>query len=104
MPKINNFLNPIALAMTAVVLASPAKEKPTKKACAKACSFDYTPVCGGVKDSKDKPISFGNTCVLENYNCENQKSKIQQRRLRHSRDPYEFIICYSRRFVRSISR
>ncbi|EDS41366.1 conserved hypothetical protein [Culex quinquefasciatus] len=64
----------IALAMTAVVLASPAKEKPTKKACAKACSFDYTPVCGGVKDSKDKPISFGNTCVLENYNCENQKS------------------------------
>ncbi|KAL1402545.1 hypothetical protein pipiens_006046 [Culex pipiens pipiens] len=65
----------IALAMTAMVLASPAKEKPTtKKACAKACSFDYTPVCGGVKDSKDKPISFGNTCVLENYNCENQKS------------------------------
>ncbi|XP_055628475.1 turripeptide Pal9.2-like [Toxorhynchites rutilus septentrionalis] len=65
-----------ALLMIAVVLALPAKEKPAKKACARSCTFDYTPVCGGVKDSKDKPISFGNTCVLENYNCENQKSLV----------------------------
>uniref|UniRef100_A0A1Q3FSE3 Putative kazal domain-containing peptide n=1 Tax=Culex tarsalis TaxID=7177 RepID=A0A1Q3FSE3_CULTA len=66
----------IALAMAAMVLASPAKEKPAKNTCAKACSFDYTPVCGGSKDGKDKPLSFGNSCVLENYNCENQKSLV----------------------------
>lgn len=55
--------------------AIPAKEKPTAK-CNAACTDDYTPVCGGVKGSKDKPISFGNECVMQKYNCENKKSKI----------------------------
>ncbi|XP_065087356.1 turripeptide Pal9.2-like [Ochlerotatus camptorhynchus] len=65
-------LSAVLLAIVAVQ-AGPAKEKPTSK-CTKACSFDYTPVCAGAKDSKDKPISFGNVCVMENYNCDNKKS------------------------------
>ncbi|XP_058462840.1 turripeptide Gsp9.3 [Malaya genurostris] len=65
----------VLLALT-IVQAHPAKDKPAKNTCQKACTFDYTPVCGGVKNSKDKPISFGNTCVLDNYNCENQKSLV----------------------------
>ncbi|EAT48797.1 AAEL000211-PA [Aedes aegypti] len=69
----------VAIAVLAVVLiiglaqAVPAKEKPTSK-CNTACTDDYTPVCGGVKGSKDKPISFGNECVMQKYNCENKKS------------------------------
>uniref|UniRef100_T1E3E4 Putative kazal domain-containing peptide n=1 Tax=Psorophora albipes TaxID=869069 RepID=T1E3E4_9DIPT len=62
-----------ALLVVTVVSAVPAKDKPAKK-CADSCPFDYTPVCGGVKDSKEKPISFGNSCVMEKYNCENKKS------------------------------
>ncbi|XP_053687533.1 turripeptide Pal9.2-like [Sabethes cyaneus] len=60
----------------AIVQGLPAKEKPSKSTCQKACTFDYTPICAGLKNSKDKPLSFGNTCVLENYNCENQKSLV----------------------------
>ncbi|XP_055532017.1 turripeptide Pal9.2-like [Wyeomyia smithii] len=62
--------------MFAIVQAAPAKEKPSKNTCQKACTFDYTPICAGLKNSKDKPLSFGNSCVLENYNCENQKSLV----------------------------
>ncbi|XP_055592533.1 turripeptide Pal9.2 [Uranotaenia lowii] len=61
------------MAIVALVQANPANE-PAKKVCGRSCTFDYTPVCGGVKGSNDKPLSFGNTCVMEKYNCENGKS------------------------------
>lgn len=56
------------LAVVCAVSAAPAKN-----ACAKSCPFDYTPVCGGPESGSDKPITFGNACVLSNYNCENDK-------------------------------
>jgi len=62
---------------TAVALAAPSKgstkaslQKKTPT-CATVCNDDYTPVCGG--DGQGKDISFGNKCVMERYNCENQK-------------------------------
>ncbi|GJQ85793.1 hypothetical protein Trydic_g20351 [Trypoxylus dichotomus] len=63
----------VILALIAVTLALPAKgsTKPSlkKKTCVKSCTDDYTPVCGA--DDAGKKISFGNECVLSNYNCEN---------------------------------
>lgn len=43
--------------------------------CTKSCTLDYTPVCAGPETGADKPISFGNECVLANFNCENNKSE-----------------------------
>lgn len=50
--------------------ASPAKDPPKQLACQKGCKDEYTPLCGKPVDGKGTDITFGNTCVLENYNCE----------------------------------
>lgn len=50
--------------------ASPAKDPPKQLACKKACKDDYTPLCGKPVDGKGTDITFGNNCVLDNYNCE----------------------------------
>ncbi|KAK9747345.1 Kazal-type serine protease inhibitor domain [Popillia japonica] len=67
----------LIMVLLTITLALPAKgsTKPSlkKKTCVKACTDDYTPVCGG--DDAGKKISFGNECVLANYNCENNASK-----------------------------
>lgn len=54
-------------------------EKPKPKECMKVCTADYDPVCAGVQGAKDKPISFGSVCVLNNYNCENGKGIFRQK-------------------------
>ncbi|XP_022910880.1 vasotab-TY2-like [Onthophagus taurus] len=60
------------LVLLAAVLGSPAKgsTKPSlKKKCLRECPLDdYNPVCG--TDDNGKKLSFGNECVLSNYNCE----------------------------------
>ncbi|CAO1409055.1 unnamed protein product [Diamesa serratosioi] len=50
--------------------ASPAKDPPKPLACQKGCKDDYTPLCAKPVDGKGTEITFGNNCVLENYNCE----------------------------------
>lgn len=50
-------------------------EKPQPKACVKACTAVYEPICGGVPNSQEKPKSFGSSCVMDNYNCEHDSSK-----------------------------
>ncbi|XP_058067356.1 vasotab-TY2 [Anopheles bellator] len=62
----------ILLAILAVVCAIPAE----KSQCTKACTADYTPVCGVPKEGKGSTVTFGNTCVMEKYNCESQKNYI----------------------------
>lgn len=54
----------------AFTYASPADKKETAPACSKACTADYTPICGKPKDGKGSDITFGNSCVMESYNCE----------------------------------
>lgn len=51
------------------------KEKVAK--CSEACTFDYTPVCGGPAGSTNQKEmkSFGNECVMKKYNCEKGESK-----------------------------
>lgn len=61
------FLACVLVLLLAVTFTAAAS---TKKECLKACPFDYTPVCGGPTSGADKPLSFGNECVLNNYNCE----------------------------------
>ncbi|KAG5875598.1 hypothetical protein JTB14_025374 [Gonioctena quinquepunctata] len=68
----------VLVAVVASVYASPSKgsTKPSlkKKACTKDCAtIEYKPVCGGDGTGKGNK-SFGNTCVLENFNCENGQS------------------------------
>lgn len=47
-----------------------------KQTCVKDCGDTYKPVCAG---DGSKNISFGSECVLGNYNCENQKGKINDK-------------------------
>lgn len=56
----------LCVALIGLSAAAPAKGP----SCTKACPFDYAPVCGGPETGAEKPLSFGNACVLENYNCE----------------------------------
>ncbi|CAG9562442.1 unnamed protein product [Danaus chrysippus] len=45
-------------------------EAARKKACLQDCSsVKYDPVCAGKPGEKSK--SFGNECVMNNHNCEN---------------------------------
>lgn len=49
-------------------------EAARKKACMQDCTkYEFSPVCAGKTGEKSK--SFGNTCVMNNYNCENKDSK-----------------------------
>lgn len=60
----------------ALATSSPAGEKKTKAACGKACPFNYEPICAEPAQSgSGKPLSFGNECVLETYNCEHPTAK-----------------------------
>lgn len=59
----------LVLLIISSILAAPGA---TNKNCAKACTLDYTPVCAGpagTTDNKQKK-TFGNICVMHNYNCE----------------------------------
>lgn len=58
----------LLMAVVALSVAGPVQQKTNK--CAKTCPFDYTPICAGPTAGTEKPLSFGNACVLENYNCE----------------------------------
>lgn len=67
-------LNPTT-ALDKTKLATPAK-------CANACAAVYEPICGGNKagadvgtSGTDKPVTFGSECVMNNYNCETDKSE-----------------------------
>lgn len=59
----------MSVAILATSFASPAKGTNKKKQCLKECGEEYKPVCGGDGSGKGNK-SFGNKCVLENYNCE----------------------------------
>lgn len=64
------------------VSAANALPPPTPKPCEQACTLDYTPICAaptGATKSSDKK-SFGNSCVLSNYNCQNNASKYRNRK------------------------
>ncbi|XP_023945685.1 uncharacterized protein LOC112051318 [Bicyclus anynana] len=48
-------------------------EAARKKACLHDCSsVKLDPVCAGKQG--EKPKSFGNECVMNNYNCENKET------------------------------
>lgn len=46
-----------------------------KNTCAKACTADYAPICGKPAEGKGTNITFGNKCVLDNYNCEKKDKR-----------------------------
>ncbi|KAG4066572.1 hypothetical protein HA402_007208 [Bradysia odoriphaga] len=54
--------------MVMIVLTA---EKPRPKECKTVCSMEYDPVCAGAPGETSK--TFGNECVMRNYNCENDK-------------------------------
>ncbi|KAF9425559.1 hypothetical protein BGZ94_007429 [Podila epigama] len=47
--------------------------KPAPEKCLKACTMDYRPVCGTSKNGTLQ--TFGNSCSLEVYNCENPSNQ-----------------------------
>lgn len=57
------------------MLVAYAASNPAKDTCQKACSSDYSPVCGKPAQGKGTNILFGNQCVLSNYNCEKQDKR-----------------------------
>lgn len=59
------------------LLVTYASCNPTEKkdACAKVCTADYTPICGKPAEGKGTEITFGNKCVLDNYNCEKKDKR-----------------------------
>uniref|UniRef100_A0AAG5DPJ7 Kazal-like domain-containing protein n=1 Tax=Anopheles atroparvus TaxID=41427 RepID=A0AAG5DPJ7_ANOAO len=67
----------VFLVFLALVWAGPAgKTQKAKLACAKKCTDVYIPVCGAPTDAKGSTITFGNSCVMENYNCESQNNYV----------------------------
>lgn len=48
---------------------------PKKNECQGICTADYTPVCGKPAEGKGTDITFGNQCVLNNYNCEKKDKR-----------------------------
>lgn len=65
--------------------ASPAKDPPKQLVCKKTCKDDYTPLCGKPVDGKGTDITFGNNCVLDNYNCEKaDKRELMDQKLYYS--------------------
>lgn len=69
---ITTWLLSAVILLVCYAYASPA---PAKDTCQKACSLDYTPVCGKPADAKGTDITFGNNCVLQNYNCEKKDKR-----------------------------
>lgn len=67
----------LVLLIVAMAFAKPAKTPPPNS-CTRACETKYEPICAKAKNgSKERLLTFGNQCVMNNYNCE------------HSSDPYE---------------
>lgn len=62
-----------ALAVIAIVYAVP---PPTPRPCEKPCPMEFIPICAGPLGSTNNADqkSFGNACVLANYNCQNNSS------------------------------
>ncbi|KAH8359136.1 hypothetical protein KR093_004581, partial [Drosophila rubida] len=74
-----NLIKLLAVCLLAFALANPAKDsKKPANTCNRACGDAYEPVCAKAKNSsKERLISFGSKCVMENYNCQ------------HADDPFE---------------
>lgn len=53
----------------------PAGEKKGKDVCGGVCPFNYEPICAEPVTGSGKPLSFGNECVLDTYNCEHPTAK-----------------------------
>ncbi|KAL7011854.1 hypothetical protein ACKWTF_014488 [Chironomus riparius] len=64
----------VILCLLVLAIEAAPKAPPKANQCAKACTDDYTPVCGYDKEPKDGK-SFGNKCVLESYVCEHGGKK-----------------------------
>lgn len=60
---------------TVVLLTAYATSSPAKDTCQKACTADYSPICGKPAEGKGTDITFGNKCVLDNYNCEKKDKR-----------------------------
>ncbi|KAL9890139.1 uncharacterized protein ACN427_009215 [Glossina fuscipes fuscipes] len=59
------------------IFAKPGKTAQTPS-CSRDCGEKYEPVCAKAKNSsKERLLTFGNECVMGNYNCQ------------HSDDPFE---------------
>lgn len=61
--------------MIALAASIPAGDKKGKSDCAQVCTFNYEPICAEPENGNGKPLSFGNECVLKNYNCEHPTAK-----------------------------
>lgn len=61
-----------------VLLVTYASCKPADKkdSCQRSCASDYTPLCGKPAEGKGTEITFGNKCVLDNYNCEKKDKRM----------------------------
>lgn len=70
----------VALLMVTMVFAADKPKKPELKKCLKNCdAVKFEPICAGIPNSNtEKPKSFGSKCILENYNCEHDSSKISK--------------------------
>ncbi|XP_044738419.1 uncharacterized protein LOC123300026 isoform X2 [Chrysoperla carnea] len=75
----------LVAALAVTVLSAPPEKKDLKQIkeearqkqkCVKSCDEKTEAICAGVDG--EKPLSFGSQCVLDNYNCENGKSKIKE--------------------------
>lgn len=44
--------------------------------CLRPCPANYDPICCGTAAPSSEPqYTFGNTCALDQWNCENNKSE-----------------------------
>ena len=59
----------------ALVLVMSIEAAPKKAQCQTPCDFDYKPICAKPAESKGTEITFGNKCVLDNYNCEKKDTR-----------------------------
>ncbi|XP_075223581.1 PI-actitoxin-Avd5a-like [Lycorma delicatula] len=65
------------ISLTLVAAADNKKDsKKPKPKCATACTTDYTPICAS--DGSNKPITFGNKCVMDKAGCEQNKHYTKQ--------------------------
>ncbi|CRK92152.1 CLUMA_CG005718, isoform A [Clunio marinus] len=59
--------------ISVVFIATLTNTSPAKKdSCQTVCTADYTPICAQIAQGKGADITFGNSCVLANYNCQHK--------------------------------
>lgn len=63
----------VCLSALCVVISTEAA--PKKDSCQIPCTSDYSPICGKPAEGKGTDITFGNKCVLDNYNCEKKDKR-----------------------------